>query len=95
MLTLYSGTDGTITLTGLMWEPTGTVVTGATITGTLVSATGQAVWSSMVFTSTGGGSYTYSFTGASVPPLGTYSLYLYLAGVPFAEQDVVVQEMTV
>jgi hypothetical protein len=72
---IYSATDGTISITGLTQQPSGVVVTGATVTGTLTDATGAPVagWTGISLSDQGGGTYTAAFAAASVPPVGTYS----------------------
>lgn len=96
--TIYLGSDGTITVTGLTQQPAGTAVTGATVTGVLKSASGSTVWASVNFVDEGSGTYSASFPAANVPPLGTYSLTVTAtkSGMTLVfEHDIIVQPMTV
>ena len=96
--TIYLGTDGSMTITGLTQQPAGTPITGATVTGVLSDASGNVVWPSVSFSSIGAGSYSYVFAASAVPPAGTYSLVvtaLYSGMTLTFEHDLVVQQMTV
>lgn len=75
--TIYTGTDGTLTLNGLA-DQTNTPITGASVTATLYNSTGAAVtnWSALTLADAGNGNYTYSYEAASVPSHGTYNLYI-------------------
>lgn len=71
---IYKGTDGTISITGLTLQPAGTVVTGATVTGTLYDSSNTAVanWTNISLADQGAGTYTATFVAANVPVAGTY-----------------------
>jgi hypothetical protein len=65
---INTGSSGTITLTGLVLEPAGTPVTGASVTGTLKDSTGGIIWINKLFTDMGNGTYAYAFSASDVPP---------------------------
>jgi hypothetical protein len=97
---IYTGTDGTISITGLTLQPAGTVVTGATVTGTLKDASGNAVasWTNMALADQGSGTYTAAFSAANVPAKGTYQFVVTAVKTGLTitvEHDVVVQDLQV
>jgi hypothetical protein len=72
---IYTGCDGTISITGLTLNPAGSIVTGATVTGTLFDSQGNSVsnWVNLSFTDEGSGTYQVGFTAANIPVTGTYT----------------------
>jgi hypothetical protein len=97
---IYTATDGTISITGLTQQPAGTVVTGATVTGTLTDSAGNPVasWTNVGLTDQGSGTYTAAFSAANVPPVGTYSFVVTAvkSGMTLTvEHDIVVQDLSV
>ena len=89
-------TDGTISITGLTLQPAGTLVTGATVTGTLKDSSGNIVnnWNGISMADQGGGTYTAAFSAANVPQVGTYTFTVTAtkSGLTLlAEHDIVVQ----
>lgn len=74
---IYTGTDGTISITGLTLNPAGSIVTGATVTGTLRDSAGNVVanWNNLAMSDQGGGTYPVGFTAANVPGPGNLHIH--------------------
>jgi hypothetical protein len=73
---INQNSDGTITISGVTLQPSGSPLTGATVTGTLSTASGSVPsgWSAVSFADQGGGSYAFSYTASIVPAAGPYNL---------------------
>lgn len=97
---IFTGTDGTISITGVTSQPSGTPLTGATVIGTLKDNTGTVVtgWNGITLTDAGGGTYTYAFAASSVPVVGTYSFVVVISKTGLTQtvyHDVIVQNDSV
>jgi len=96
---INTGTDGTISVTGLVLEPAGTTVTGATVLGTLRDVNNAVVtnWNGVSLSDQGGGTYTFNFSAANVPPVGDYffTVVVTKSGLTLTvEHDVIVQVLS-
>jgi hypothetical protein len=95
--TIFTGTDGTISVSGLVLLPAGTPVTGATALGTLRDAQGNVVsgWDGIALQDQGGGTYTAAFPASIVPAVGYYEFTVVLtkSGLTLTvERDIQVEE---
>jgi hypothetical protein len=94
--TMSTGSDGTLSITGVTLQPAGTAVTGATVTGTLKDSTGATVsgWNGVTLLDQGGGTYSYAFAASTVPAVGTYTFVVVITKTGLTKtvyHDVVVQ----